>query len=120
MEMLHVMPKYPGGVTKADFIKRSTFPLELRAGIRVNSDAMTEDGAYVISAVEAFCRLLDIYEYRLKNQNKLIILDALKLSKTSVDKITQFGLIPSELSQLSNKLGYYYRWFVIPSKVKIG
>ena len=44
----------------------------------------------------------------------------MKLSNISVDKITQFGIIKPELHQLFNKLGYYYHWFVISIKVKMG
>ena len=47
MEILHVMLKYPEVMEKRDFIKVSTFPLEIRAGIRVYSDMYTEDGIYV-------------------------------------------------------------------------
>ena len=41
-------------MTKLDFIKGTTFPLEIRAGIRVDSDTETGDGTYVITAVEYF------------------------------------------------------------------
>ena len=53
-----------------------------------------------------------------RNQN--IIMDDLKLSKISVDKITQYGLRPPELLRFINMLEKYYRWFVIiPGKVKV-
>ena len=87
--------------------------MDLRAGIRVDYGTKTEYGAYSISAVEAFGGFLDIYEYSLHTQNQLLILDYLKLSKISVDKITQFGLRPPELLQLFNKLGDYYCWVLI-------
>ena len=64
--------------------------------------------------------MLNLEEYRLHTQNQLIILDDMKLLKITVDNITQLGLRPPELRQLFNKLGYYYCWFVIPIKVKIG
>ena len=35
MEMLHVMLKYPEVVTNLEFIKVTTMPLELRAGIAI-------------------------------------------------------------------------------------
>ena len=44
----------------------------------------------------------------------------MKLSKISVDNITQFDLRPPELCQIVNKLEEYYYCFVISSKVKIG
>ena len=42
----------------------------------------------------------------------------MKLSKISVDKVTKFGIIQPEFLKFCNKLGDYYRWFVI-SKEKI-
>ena len=81
-------------MTNLGFIKVSIFPLDIQAGIRVDYNTKTEYGAYVIAAVEVFWRLLDIDRYRLHTKNQLIILDDLKLSKFSVDKITQFGLRP--------------------------
>ena len=38
LEMLHNMLKYPEIVTKLDFIKLPTMPLELRTGIVIESD----------------------------------------------------------------------------------
>ena len=47
-------------------------------------------------------------------------MDDLKLSKISVDKITQYGLRPPELLRFINMLEKYYRWFeIIPGKVKV-
>ena len=58
--MLHVMLKYTEDTKKLDLIKVSTLPLEIRVGIKVDSDMQTEDGAYVIAAVEDFWRLIDL------------------------------------------------------------
>ena len=79
----------------------------------------TEDGADDFSAVDYCWKLIDLDKYRLHTQNLLIIFDYPNESKISVDNITQFGLRPQKLRQLFNKLGYYYRWFVISSEVKI-
>ena len=46
------------------------------------------------TTVEAFWRWFDLDKFRLHTQNQLLILDNLKSSKISVDKITQFCLIP--------------------------
>ena len=47
-------------------------------------------------------------------------MDDLKLSKISVDKITQYGLRPPELLRFINMLEKYYRWFeILPRKVKV-
>ena len=88
------MLKYPEVVTNLYFIKVSTFPLEIWVGIRLDYDTDNEDDAYFISAVGYFCRFLDIYEYMLQTQNQPLILDYLRLSIISVNKITQFGLRP--------------------------
>ena len=118
MEMLHVMLKYPEVVTNLEFIKVTTMPLELRAGIAIESDIQNEDGAFVGSAIDGFRKSLDLDDWRLHTPNQLLILDDLKLSKVSVDKVTQFSLRPPELRSLFNKLGNYYRWFVV-SKTKV-
>ena len=90
--MLNAMLKYTEVVENLRYIEVSKFPLELQADIRVDYNAETEYGAYVIAAFGAFWRLLDIDEYRLHTKNQLLILDDLKLSNILVDKITQFGL----------------------------
>ena len=54
MEMLHVMLKYTEVVINIDFIKVSTFPLDLREVIREDYDMDNGDGAYVIAVVEDF------------------------------------------------------------------
>ena len=58
--------------------------------------------------------------WRQMTPSQLLIVDDLKLSKLSVDKVTQFSLRPPELIKLFNQLGEYYRWFVVgKSKIKI-
>ena len=73
MEIIYVMLKYPDVVTNIVFIKLSTLQLYLWAGIIVHFDTETEDGAYVITSVEAFWGLLDLDKYRLHTKNQLII-----------------------------------------------
>ena len=120
LEMLHNMLKYPEIVTNLDFIKVSTMPLELRAGIMVESDKQIEDGAFVMTAIESFRRINNMESWRLHTDNQLLILDDIKLSKMSIDKVTHFGLRPPELLQICDKLGDYYRWFHISNtKVRV-
>ena len=52
--MLHVIIKYPEVVTKLDFIKVTTIPLEFLGGIEVKYKIQTENGAYVRSAIYGF------------------------------------------------------------------
>ena len=113
------MLKYTEVVTNLDFIKVSTSILEIRAVIRVDSDTETEDGAYVIVAVEDFWRLLDQDKDSLHTQNQLIILNYQNVSEILVDNIAQVGIRPPELHQIINKPGDYYGWIVIKIKVKI-
>ena len=95
-------------------------PLELRAGIVVQSDKLMEDGAFITTSIESFRRQNDMEEWRLHTDNQLLILDDLKLSNMSVDKVTHFSLRPPELLQICDKLGDYYRWFhTSKRKVKI-
>lgn len=82
-------------------------PLELCAGTAVQSDTLVEDGAYVETAVQNFRRSLGLEGYRIHSENQLLILDDLKLSKMSIDKVTQFSLRPPEFLQLFNTLGEY-------------
>ena len=117
MEMMHVMLKYPEVVTNLEFIKLSTMPLELRGGIALSSDVVTEDSAYICLAIESFRRTtMEFGIARLQTQSQNLIVDDLKLSKISVDKVTQFGLRPLELRRIIPKLGDYYCWFIVDSK----
>ena len=88
--------------------------LEVQAGVRVDSDSdQTEDGAYVMNSIESFWSQLYCVEWRIQTKNWHNILDYLKLSKLSVDKVTQFGIIQPELLKIFNRIVDYYRWFVI-------
>ena len=53
------MLKYLEVFKKLDFIKFSTFPLEVQVVIKEDYDTANEDDAYVIAVVECFRRLLD-------------------------------------------------------------
>ena len=53
---------YAEVITNLIFAPVTTMPLELRAGIRVDSDTVDvlEDGAFIGSAVDSFRRSLDM------------------------------------------------------------
>ena len=122
MEMMHLMLGYVEVVTNLDFCKVSTMPLELRAGIKIESDLVSnEDGAYVTTEVDYFRRnALQLDAWRYHTDSQLLILDDLKLSKITIDKVTQFSLRPPELMNLFDMLGNYYRWFQISkNKIKV-
>jgi hypothetical protein len=89
LEMLHVMLKYPEIVTNLEFIKVTTMPLELQGGIAITFDDNTEDDAYICSVVESFCRVkADLDTARLQTNSQNLIVDNIKLSKISIDKVT--------------------------------
>eukprot|EP00957_Ditylum_brightwellii_P187524 14280970-Ditylum_brightwellii.AAC.1 len=100
-EMLHVMLKYPEIVTNLESIKVTTMPLELWGGIATTFNDNTEDDAYICSAVESFCRVkTDLDTARLQTNSQNLIVDDIKISKISIDKVTQYGLHPPELLKL--------------------
>ena len=53
------------------------------------------------------------------HQQSATYLGQLKTSKSSVDKVNQFGLISPELCDFFNKLGDYYWAFIITRKFKV-
>ena len=59
--MLHMLLKYPEVVTNLDFVKITTMPLGLRAGIAINCDAQhdEEDGVYIGCEMDVFRDSLD-------------------------------------------------------------
>ena len=118
--MLHVMLGYPEVIINLIFAPITTIPLELRAGIRVDNDTVDvlEDGGFIGSVVDSFRRSLDMDEWRQHTANQVLVLDDLKLSNLSVDKITQFSLRPPGFLKVFDKVGEYHRWFSI-SKTKI-
>eukprot|EP00957_Ditylum_brightwellii_P197896 15075897-Ditylum_brightwellii.AAC.1 len=84
-------------------------PLELRGGIALSSDVVTEDGAYTCSTIESFRpTTMNFDTGKLQTPSQNLIIDYLKLSKISVDKVTQFGLRPPELRRIFTKLGNYF------------
>ena len=122
MEMMHLMLGYVEVVTNLDFCNISTMPLELRAGIKIDSDCLeNEDGNYITTEVDNFRRnALHLDAWRWHTDSQLLILDDLKLSKISIDKVTQFSLRPPELMSLFDTLGNYFRWFQISkNKIKV-
>jgi hypothetical protein len=111
------MLKYPEIVTNLEFIKVTTMSLELRGGIAITFDDNTEDDAYICSAVENYRRIeTDLDTARLQTNSQNLIVDDIKLSKISIDKVMQYGLHPPELLKVITKLGNYYRWFVVDKK----
>ena len=91
------MLRYSEVVTNLQFIKVSTMSLELCGSIGIQSNTETEDGAYAIAAVESYCQLICLDEWRLHIKSQLLILNSLKPSKSTVDRVIQFSLRLPEL-----------------------
>jgi hypothetical protein len=115
-EMVHVMLRYPEVSTDLNFISIPTIPLELRAGVDKGSMFSVQDGvdAGIVSDIVR-CSVID-EEWRQHTDSEKLILEDLKLSTMSVDKISQFSIRPPELRYLFDQVGNYYRWFKIISK----
>ena len=85
-------------------------PLELRGGISINIDSTLEDSAYICTVVESFRREhVNLNHVRLQTNNQNLIVNDIKLSKISIDKVTQSGLRPHELRRVITNLGDCYR-----------
>ena len=118
IEMLATMLKYPEIITNIEFKKVSTMPLELRGGIAFQVKKGVEDGAFVTTFLDSFRKATLKENWRQNTPSQVLILNDLKLSGVSVDKVSQFGLRPPELMKLFSYLGDYYRWFEIGEKIK--
>ena len=80
---------------------------------------MSYDDAYIFTAIEILrITIIEFNNYRSQTSIQNLIIDDLKISKLSVEKVTQFDLIPTELRGLFNKMGDYFCWFVI-DKAKV-
>ena len=119
MEMVHMMLKYPEVVTNLKFVNIATTAIELRSEFIVETDIVEEvkDGIYAgTTFMESFRISLELDEWRLHTVSQQSILNDLKSSNVSVDKITEFGLRPPELLRIIPMVGQYYRWFYTNGK----
>lgn len=120
LEMLHIMLKYPEVVRDVEFCQVPTMPLESRPAVKINSNVeQDEDRQYQTSTIDNMRRnILQLDGWRQHSENQTLVLDDVKLSKISIDKVTQFSLRPPEFLKVFDQLGNYYRWFEIqPTKV---
>lgn len=119
-EMLHILLRYPEIVTDCKFINISSMPLEFRAGTDKYNEQIeyVDHNSILTPAAEAIRLDIEVDLWRNHTPSQVLIMNDLKLSKISVDKITKFGLRPPELLRLFDKVEHYYRWFVSTSKIK--
>ena len=104
-------------VNNLDFEKVSIMPLELRGGVLINTRRKLEDGAHLVSPGDTYRNSVMSGNWRQFSCSQKMILNDMKLSKVSVDKVTKFGLRPPELLQLFNKMGDYFRWFNFGTRI---
>jgi hypothetical protein len=92
-------------------------PLELRAGIDIDTkNDNVEDGAQVGIVSNEIRRGLDLPEWRQHSDSEMLTLEDLKMSKVSIDKISEFSVRPPEFRSIFDYVGQYYRWFSIVRK----
>ena len=51
--MIHFMLKYLEVITNIDFIKLTTTTLELRGGVEINSETVSDDNACIFTEIES-------------------------------------------------------------------
>ena len=120
-EMLHVMLKYPEVYTDLKFVSICTMPLELRVSKKINIDSETNDDGFFINSVSDQVRSNKplLPNWRQHSINDKLLMNDIKQSGLSVDKVTQFSLRPPELRGTIDMVGNYFRWFHIIMQKKI-
>ena len=111
--MSHVMLKYPEVYTDLQFIPIPTMPLELRFGavIKTYDEKETEDGAYLTLASDSVSIRICLPEWIQHHNNQNILLDDLKMSNISIEKLSQFCLRPPEFVGFIDNIGHFFHWF---------
>ena len=118
MEMLHSMLRYPEVYTDLCFISITTTPLELRPGIEIQngSTKFVTDEADTGIISNQVRQELGLEEFRQHSETELVLLEDLKQSKVSIDRISEFGIRPPELRLTFNSVGNYFRWFKVTKR----
>jgi hypothetical protein len=117
--MLHIVLKYPEVYMYLTFVTILTIPLELRAGVDIHKtfeNIAIEDGAEVGVLSDDIRKDLNLDQWRQHTHAELILLEDLKISSISIDKISQFSVRQPEFQDIFNFVGEYYRWFSIVRK----
>ena len=77
----------------------------------------TEDGVELGIIPQNIRNEQNFPSWRLFTDSQITILEGLKDSPLSVDKVTVFSVRPPELRHIFDQLGNYYRWFSIGRKL---
>ena len=116
-EMVHVMLQYAEVYTDLNFVAIPTIPLELRAGVDKSQYYCIEDSADAGIISDIVRKDIVNDEWRHHTEPEKLILEDLKLSKVTVDKVTQFSVRPPELRFIIDQIGNYFRWFKVVPKL---
>ena len=114
-EMIHLMLQYAEVYSDLNFIAVPTVPLELRAGVDKGSKD-TSESCEEGNLPDIVRREIITDEWRQHTDTENLILDDIKRSNISTDKISQFSVRPPELRYIIDQVGNYYRWFKIKPK----
>jgi len=117
MEMVQLILKYPEVHTDMIFVNIPTRPLEYRNGTeRCHKSSTVEDGAYLEIETVIIREEKNFPEWRLHTDSQRLILNGLRQTDSSIDKITKFSVRPPELLKIFDQVGNYFRWFHISKK----
>ena len=96
-----------------------TIPLENRVGFLrpPPKNVNVEDGAELGVVVQNVRVENNLPQWRRHTDTEIMILEGLKDSTLSVDKITVFSVRPPELRSIFDQPGFFFRWFHIGDKV---
>ena len=114
MEQLSQMLRYAEVTTDLRFVNIPTMPLEYRAGIELDSFALSpaNDSAQAGSVSNDIqSTKVGLQIWRKHTTSKIKIFEDLFKSKISIDKVSLFSLRPPELRNVINKMSHYFRWF---------
>ena len=115
--MIHLMLQYAEVYSDLNFIAVPTVPMELRAGVDKGSKD-TSESCKEGNLPDIIHREIITDEWRQHTDTENLILDDIKRSNISTDKISQFSVRPPELRYIIDQVGNYYRWFkILPKKL---
>lgn len=121
-EMLHQIFGHPDIYTNRHFVQVPTMQLEKRPGIEIKRKKEEKNNDYPSDG-----KNLQIDTYAIRKQKRFpswrehtdteyMVLDDVRNSNISVDKITIFSVRPPELRRVFNAVGEYFRWFAYDKK----
>ena len=110
MEMMNVMLKYLEAHENMRFIFIPKMPLELHSEVALctNSNEDGEDGLHINPFSYIIRQVLQLDQWRQHAPNQNLIMNYLKISNTSIDKVTQFFMHPPEFIGTIDSVRNYF------------